>query len=253
MESKRVRNKPVASDVVKLRQRITELKDHVALLEKKLIEKSMVLKAPSGHGVRYSSHDLVIVLLGLLSIRDMWGYEVYNRFRLAVESFWSIPSTQVYPRLRTMEKTGLVLSTNVIQDARPNKRVYSITDKGRDVLKEWLKQPITWPVMRHDFMLHLFLFDNVTIDEAKPVIATYRDRVRAELERQRKVEKKLQPALEGPHARTISYQLQSLKHLMRITKIEVEGAEDFLQWLNDNVAQPTHNEPMRISTHWKNG
>lgn len=242
MESKKLGNKPVESEVVKLRQRITELTDHVAVLEKKLIEKSKSLKVPSRHGVRYNSHDLVIVLLGLLSIRDMWGYEVYNRFRLAIEPFWSTPPTQIYPRLRAMEKEGLVLSTNVIQDARPNKRVYSITGKGREVLKEWLKQPITWPVMRHDFMLHLFLFDNVTINEAKPTIEAYRDLMRWELERQRRVEKKLQPALEGPHASTIAYQLQSLEHLMRITKTELEGAEDFLQWLSDNETQPIHNE-----------
>lgn len=242
MESKKLGNKPVESEVVKLRQRITELRDHVAFLEKKLIEKSKSSKVPSGNGLRYKSHDLVIGLLGLLSIRDMWGYEVYNRFRLAIEPFWATPPTQVYPRLRAMEKEGLVLSTNVIQGARPNKRVYSITGKGREVLKEWLKQPITWPVMRHDFMLHLFLFDNVTIDEAKRTIEAYRDLIRGELERGRIVENKLQPALEGPYARTIAYQLQSLEHLMRITKTELEGTEKFLQWLSDKETQPGHNE-----------
>ena len=243
MESKTIGNKPIADHVAMLHQRIAELTDHVALLEKKLIEKSRVEKAQRGHGVRYSSHDLMIALLGLLSIREMWGYEVTTRFRLAIEPFWSIPITQAYPRLRAMEKAGLVFSTNVIQGARPNRRIYSITDKGRDLLKEWLNQPITWPVMRHDFMLHLFLFDNVTTDEAKRVVHAYRDRMHTQLDKAREIEKKLKPALEGPHASTVAFQLQSLKHLMRITETELEGAETFLQWLSNYLTRPVHNDP----------
>lgn len=45
----------------------------------------------------------------------------------------------MYTTLRRMEKEGLLRSGWVKSDSGPDRRVYSITENGREHLKEWLE------------------------------------------------------------------------------------------------------------------
>ena len=40
-----------------------------------------------------------------------------------------------------MEEKGWLTAESVIQEGKPNKRLYTITDKGRSVFSEWLNTP----------------------------------------------------------------------------------------------------------------
>ena len=77
-------------------------------------------------------------LLGLLNYQDLTGYDLTKMFEGSLNFFWHAQSSQIYRELGRMEKLGLVASRNIIQDGRPNKRLYSITDAGRKEFIEWL-------------------------------------------------------------------------------------------------------------------
>lgn len=77
-------------------------------------------------------------LLGLLSYNDSTGYDLTRMFEDSLNNFWHAQSSQIYRELKRMEEQGLVSSRSIIQDGRPNKRLYSITGDGRRELARWL-------------------------------------------------------------------------------------------------------------------
>ncbi|MCL1808525.1 MAG: PadR family transcriptional regulator [Clostridiales bacterium] len=77
-------------------------------------------------------------LLGLLNYQDSTGYDLAKIFEDSLNNFWHAQSAQIYRELDRMEQKGWVVSRNIVQSKRPNKRLYSITDKGRGALHQWL-------------------------------------------------------------------------------------------------------------------
>jgi len=78
-------------------------------------------------------------LLGLLSYNDSSGYELTKLFEDSLNNFWHAQGSQIYRELNRLENKGWVSSHTVVQENRPNKRVYSITDSGRSELDAWLR------------------------------------------------------------------------------------------------------------------
>lgn len=81
------------------------------------------------------------------------GYELARRFdsnpvaSLAPAStigiFWAATHQQIYRTLRTMEDDGWVRVEVVPQQARPDKKVYDVTDTGHAELARWIGAPLT--------------------------------------------------------------------------------------------------------------
>lgn len=82
--------------------------------------------------------SLAFGILGLLTYKENTGYDLTKIFEDSLNNFWHAQSSQIYRELNRMEKEGLVASRSIIQDGRPNKRLYSITDAGRKEFSEWL-------------------------------------------------------------------------------------------------------------------
>ncbi len=70
-------------------------------------------------------------LLGLLNYGSMTGYELGNAFKDSLGFFWQAHMSQVYRDLNSMEEDGWVKSEWIVQEERPNKRLYTITGAGR--------------------------------------------------------------------------------------------------------------------------
>src|SRR5947209_3092972 len=90
-----------------------------------------------------SRNGLCEAILGLLAIKPMSGYDLSRSYQRALQQIWYAPLGQVYPTLRKMQRDGLLRVTVKIQKDRPNRKVYSLTPKGRTSLVGWLSQPAT--------------------------------------------------------------------------------------------------------------
>ena len=101
--------------------------------------------------------DIKTLCLGVLSRGDATGYEIKKAFEegpfghIHVASFGAI-----YPALNMLSTAGMVVGTDMPQDKRPDKRVYSITAAGRDALMEALMAPPDEDKVRSDFLFILF-------------------------------------------------------------------------------------------------
>lgn len=70
--------------------------------------------------------------LAILSKGDTYGYEITQEFRRAI----MISESTLYPVLRRLQKEKLCMTYDEPYQGR-NRRYYSITDAGRDRLREY--------------------------------------------------------------------------------------------------------------------
>jgi len=96
------------------------------------------------------------ILLGLLTIESMSGYDLGQTIRTSVGHFWNESYGQIYPNLKKLAAGGLVTSKAEKQKGKPERRIYSITKKGREHLDRWLQVPPQAEIPRNELLLKLF-------------------------------------------------------------------------------------------------
>ena len=121
-------------------------------------------------------------LLGLLTYQDSTGYDLAKMFEASLNNFWHAQSSQIYRELNRMQEKGWVTFKSVIQDKRPNKRVYSITEEGRNALKKWInEEPPMFEHPHEPFLMRVFFGSNAP-EVTLTLIKTVRDMCLAELD-----------------------------------------------------------------------
>jgi len=76
--------------------------------------------------------DVKTVCLGLLTQGPASGYDLKKTFESTFGHFFAAGFGSIYPALGTLAEAGLVTCTEVPQDGKPDRKVYSITDDGRE-------------------------------------------------------------------------------------------------------------------------
>jgi DNA-binding PadR family transcriptional regulator len=96
------------------------------------------------------------VILGFLMNEPMSGYDIKRRFEVSASHFFEASFGGIYPALRKMEKEGLIDKQVVIQEGKPNKNVFAITDLGKQAFYEYLASPLEPSMIRSDFLVRVF-------------------------------------------------------------------------------------------------
>jgi PadR family transcriptional regulator AphA len=79
------------------------------------------------------------VVLGLMSIRPMTGYELTGYADRSIGNFFPLTRSHIYSELERLSRLGLLDSAEVEQENAPTKRVFQITPAGSGKLQEWLE------------------------------------------------------------------------------------------------------------------
>jgi PadR family transcriptional regulator, regulatory protein AphA len=96
--------------------------------------------------------DARTLCLGVLELGDASGYEIKKVFEEGVLShIYETSFGSIYPALNRLVEDGLAICTEMPQDKRPDKKVYSITPAGRAVLAAALQHPPAPDRVRSDF------------------------------------------------------------------------------------------------------
>jgi DNA-binding PadR family transcriptional regulator len=104
------------------------------------------------------------VLLGLLAIKPMSGYDLGLTIRESIGHFWNESYGQIYPNLKKLAAREFVTSKIERQKGKPDRHIYSITRKGRERLKQWLGVPPQPEIPRNELLLKLFFSAQVSPD-----------------------------------------------------------------------------------------
>ncbi|OUN23509.1 PadR family transcriptional regulator [Pseudoflavonifractor sp. An85] len=100
---------------------------------------------------------LKYAILGLLEQKPRSGYELSQEFESTLNEFWSAKHSQIYPELRKLTQEGAVEYQVEIVGTALEKKMYSITDKGREEFMQWLDQnrPLP-PTPKNELRLQVF-------------------------------------------------------------------------------------------------
>lgn len=90
------------------------------------------------------------VLLGLLDIKPMSGYDVQRNLGISLESLWAASYGQIYPTLHALAAEGLVRAEDVPSGKR-ERIVYHLLPEGRRVFRAWLEEPVKYLPYRDPF------------------------------------------------------------------------------------------------------
>jgi PadR family transcriptional regulator, regulatory protein AphA len=104
------------------------------------------------------------VVLGLVSIRPMTGYDLAAYADRSIAAFFHLTRSHIYSELDRLGRLGLLSPTEVEQADAPTKRVYQITGDGLDELQRWLDDP----VLKDESTRSLFLVRIFFADRSSP-------------------------------------------------------------------------------------
>jgi DNA-binding PadR family transcriptional regulator len=85
------------------------------------------------------------VTYGMLGLLALWGplsgYDLKHLCDYILAPMWGVVQSQVYKELRRMQALAWVEMEREEQESRPDRKVYSITEKGYMALRSWQAQP----------------------------------------------------------------------------------------------------------------
>ncbi|MDX1403344.1 MAG: PadR family transcriptional regulator [Woeseiaceae bacterium] len=100
--------------------------------------------------------DVKTVCLGMLTDGEASGYDMKKCFESSFGHFFPAGYGSIYPALSTLARNGLVEYELVPQEGKPDRKVYSITKKGREALMEGLSDPNPSHKVRSEFLATLW-------------------------------------------------------------------------------------------------
>ncbi len=185
------------------------------------------------------------VLLGLLTIQPMSGYDLGQTIRGSVSHFWSESYGQIYPNLKRLAADGSVSSKTERQKGKPDRHVYSITKKGRERLANWLAVPPQPEIPRNELLLKLFF----GVQTSPQILIGYLERM---LERERAVLNELTRVEQEVLAQNQQYpDVPYWKMASRFGEFELQAhvrwAEETLAELNRIATQQQSHQSISIS------
>lgn len=95
------------------------------------------------------------IILGLLRTPQS-GYDLKAAFDRSLNYFWPAELSQIYRVLQKMEDDKLLTSEKQPSPQGPARRVYSLTDPGRDELRSWLDQGPIFGDERFTYLAQVF-------------------------------------------------------------------------------------------------
>ena len=104
-------------------------------------------------------------ILGLLNYGSMTGYEIDKAFKDSLSYFWNAQTSQIYRELQTIKKNGWATDEVVVQTGKPDKKVFSITQSGKEELNRWLVEDNTEFTTRIPILMKTFFRGERSIDE----------------------------------------------------------------------------------------
>ncbi|MEJ9306463.1 PadR family transcriptional regulator [Priestia megaterium] len=105
------------------------------------------------------------VILGLLSKKSMSGYDIKLVFQEVFAHFFDGSYGMIYPTLKTLEKEGKIEKEVIVQEGKPNKNKYHITEEGREEFQMYMTQKVDDEILYSDFLLRMYFGEYSSMEQ----------------------------------------------------------------------------------------
>jgi DNA-binding PadR family transcriptional regulator len=111
------------------------------------------------------------------------GYDLAKDFDASVANFWPATPQQLYRELDRLAEQGLIQARVVQQERRPNKRMFSLTEAGRDAIRQFTAKAPKPSVIRDELLVKVQAADAGDIDAVRAFIRERLDWASAKVQR----------------------------------------------------------------------
>ena len=123
------------------------------------------------------------VVLGLVSIRPMAGYDLVAYAERSIGNFFPLTRSHIYAELEHLGQLGLLEATETVQRDAPTKRVYQITRAGSNELQRWLDDTaLTEERSRNLFLVRIFFGDRTSRERLAALLDEYEAAARTRID-----------------------------------------------------------------------
>ncbi|MDB9756687.1 PadR family transcriptional regulator [Pseudomonadales bacterium] len=130
------------------------------------------------------SHAILTALLD----EDLTGYALAKQFDVSLGFFWQASHQQIYRELKGLHLAGSVNVLEVPQHGKPDKRIYSLTNQGRQMLDSWITQSTRHRGAKDELFIKLFNVGSVPVEQVTEAVAQRQVEHARKLELYRKIE-----------------------------------------------------------------
>jgi PadR family transcriptional regulator AphA len=109
--------------------------------------------------------------LGLIAQHPASGYDLLKKFEESMANVWPATQSQLYTELGKLADTGLIRVSEVGPRGR---KVYAITEAGREEMQRWMTSPQDDPPFRSAQLLRVFLLSELTPAQARKYLESMR-------------------------------------------------------------------------------
>ncbi|MBU1050024.1 PadR family transcriptional regulator [Candidatus Bipolaricaulota bacterium] len=169
-------------------------------------------------------------ILGFLRYGPRTGYDLKKVFDVSVRHFWPAQQSQIYQSLTNLTDHGHIECEVIAQTDRPNRKLFHITNSGRDELQRWLVAPIAEKPVRAQFLIQIFFAGCLTDTEILHLLESKAKEV------QRVIERFEHGEIPHPtHAKDLPPREQFFWYLT--LDFGIDNAYQSLRWLKQAIAR----------------
>ena len=173
-------------------------------------------------------------ILGVLSMKPGSGYDIKKFCDKGISYFWNENFGHIYPVLRQMEEEEVITKNVEQNEGKPAKNVYSITDKGRKELTEWLMQPTENSPVRLELLLKLTFTRNIPAAKVIEEMEQIRRKHINRLEQMEKMEKEFNSDMKTRADRGYPYWLATLRYAVYDARFRIQWCEETIQNIKEH-------------------
>ncbi len=179
--------------------------------------------------------DVKTILLGSLFDKSLSGYDLKKIFSLSFAFFSDLSYGSIYPALKKLEQAGLITMKLEIQENAPNRKVYTITEEGKQSFLNSLKSPFGLERYKGALLMRMFFFEHLSKQERLDAAGNYLEQVRSVAQHL----ESLRPEIEGV---ADQYQLLCFQFGLRFFKDLIGNVEQVIVDLQNNERKPKTQE-----------
>ena len=149
-------------------------------------------------------------MMGVLSICPGSGYDIKKFMESSTSNFWSESYGQIYPILKQLVEEGLAARHAEKQEGKPEKYIYTLTEQGKEGLRDWLSEPVVPSVERNELLLKLLFGANIPLEKNRKHVHAFHELQSQLLEKYEGIERRL--AAEAQDDATFLYPLMTVRY-----------------------------------------
>ncbi|MCU0612725.1 MAG: PadR family transcriptional regulator [Candidatus Eisenbacteria bacterium] len=176
--------------------------------------------------------SLEYAILGFLSYGPSTGYDLKRVFDSTVRHFWPADQSQIYRTLNRLGTQGYVGHELVEQEEKPDRKIYHLTEAGREEFLRWLATPHAPDEVREGSLIQVFFAARLPNEEIIRLAELQAEQTRERLQ----TLEALKPLLEEHAAqigtrRDVFFWELTLEHGLAMTRAGLKWIESVIRRL----------------------